>query len=174
MRNAFLGLALASLGVLFTGGCGDNARAQGSDPMTPPRVTPAPAVTEEKALPVDAFLKSIVGEYDILEAGPVGGDKQPFKDYVGTVEVDGKDMLFTFPYCPPQQGCLPGYAYFSLASATVATRVDKSLTFQVMLDDGTRGTFRWSEDSGHIVFVNEQLEHSDGTRKAIEYHLRAR
>jgi hypothetical protein len=143
----------------------------------PGRQTAPPSRTPDgmKAQVLDAatFFRAIVGEYDILEAGPLGGPLQKFENYVGTVEIFDGEVGLTFPYCPPSGGCLPGYAFFLLEDVTVTT-VGTTTTFVATLDDGSVGRFQWTGGDGAPVFVNEQLAHSDGSRKAIEYHLRRR
>lgn len=161
MRLTFLSLCLAAL----LAACGNSNRVQ----VTPGDLPELSA----KTLAAENFFRAIVGEYDIFEAGPVGGPFKKFDGYVGTVEIYDGEVGLTFPYCPPGQGCLPGYAYFPLKSV-VATGADRVVIFTARLDDGTAGRFHWSEDKGTITFVNEQLEHSDGKKKAIEYHLKRR
>lgn len=158
--------AVSVLGFLLLASCGSNARVENSEPSPP-------APTVEKKIDAAAFLKSIVGEYDILEAGPPGGAMKPFPGYVGTVELSDGEIGLTFPYCPPGEGCLPGYAYFQLTSAT-AVEAGGTVTFTATLDDDSKGRFRWTAKDGKITFVNELLQHSDGKRKPVEYHLRKR
>jgi hypothetical protein len=153
--------------IVLVSACND---APGRQTAPPSRT---PGGTEPQVLDAGTFFRSIVGEYDIPEAGPVGGPLQKFEDYVGTVEIFDGEVGLTFPYCPPGEGCLPGYAFFLLEDVTVTTD-GTTTTFVATLDDGSVGRFHWTGGDGAPVFVNEQLEHSDGSRKAIEYHLRPR
>lgn len=145
--------------------------ACGQDRGTQSALPEAPVV--EKPVVAEPFFRSILGEYDIFEAGPLGGPFRPFEGYVGTVEIFEGEVGLTFPYCPPNEGCLPGYAYFLLSSVK-ATQESATVRFSAKLDDGSVGRFRWTDDGTQLVFVNEQLEHSDGSKKIIEYHLRKR
>ena len=156
-------VAVALLGSLSV--CGQRTDRQ-STPLPP-------GTPKTQTLDAEAFFRSIVGEYDIPEAGPVGGPLQTFQYYVGTVEIFDQEVGLTFPYCPPGEGCLPGYAYFLLKDVVVTTD-GTTATFVATLDDGTVGRFHWTDAEGTLVFVNEQLEHSDGSHKPIEYHLRRR
>jgi len=109
-----------------------------------------------KSVDAKAFAQRVQGTYKIEFAGGTAAKEE---NELADVFADEEEAAFTLPYCPPGQGCDPGYIFMKHAETTVeeVTNTDGSVVDTLTVTSGTKTRiYTWTENGGKVTFTNPQ------------------